>query len=163
MAKTGPKPTPTRLKRLKGNPGKRPLPKNEPQPDKPARVPMAPRHLDKIAKKEWRRMARELHKLGLLTALDTTALAGYCVAYSTWVMATEKIQKHGVLIKTPNGYPVQSPFLQIANRAASEMRTWLVEFGMTPSSRSRVTVEPKEDKDPFEEFLKQGGKPRRVK
>lgn len=145
MAKPGPRPIPTKLKKLTGNPGKRPLPKNEPVPNQATRLPPAPAHLTDMGKKEWQRAGKLLHNLGLLTDIDLTALAGYCSTYAQWVDAQEHINKHGVLIKAPSGYPVQSPYLGIANRAMVEMRKWLVEFGMTPSSRTRIQVEkPKE-------------------
>ena len=46
----GRKPKPTRLKIIQGNPGKRPLNKNEPQPER--RLMRAPSHLSEEAKKE---------------------------------------------------------------------------------------------------------------
>jgi len=153
MAKTGPKPTPTKLKKLRGNPGKRSLNKKEPQPKQRAGVPNAPRYLDTAAKKEWRRISKEMHRLGLLTNIDITALAAYCQCFSTWIDATKKIQKHGVLIKAPSGYPIQSPYLSIANKAQVEMRKWLTEFGMTPSSRSRVEVKDAEEGNDLDDFL----------
>jgi len=162
--KPGPAPQPTVLKKLRGNPGRRPLPKDEPQPRKSTGIPRAPSHLDKIAQKEWRRMAKELHPIGLLTKVDLTALAAYCATYSMWITAQENIQKHGVLIKAQSGFPMQSPYLQIANKAMIEMRKWLIEFGMTPSSRSRVTVEKgTEKRDPLKEFQEKGKKLEAVK
>ncbi len=160
MPKPGPKTTPTALKKLKG--GRRtyhqPMPKDEPMPEKTEKPPGAPRHLDKVGKKEWRRMAKELHALGLLTKIDLVGLAAYCSTYALWLKAQAQIQTHGVLIKAQSGFPMQSPYLQISNKAMEEMRKWLVEFGMTPSSRSRVSVKPKEKKDPRKEFLDRGGK-----
>lgn len=102
-------------------------------------------------------MGKELHKLGLLSTIDLVAFAAYCQQYSTWVMATEKVQKHGVLIKAQSGFPMQSPYFTIQNKAQAEMRKWLTEFGMTPSSRSRVQIEPEKETDPMEEFLNKGG------
>jgi phage terminase small subunit len=46
------------------------------------------------------------------------------------------------VIKAPSGYPIASPYLSIANTAMAQMTRLLVEFGMTPSSRSRVAVSP---------------------
>ncbi len=152
MARPGPKPQPTRIKELKGGRSTyhRGMPKNEPEPEKAKRCPPAPAHLSDPAKKEWKRIAAELYRLGLLTTVDRTGLEAYCMAYAQWLEATEKIKKHGMVIKAPSGFPVQNPFLAIANRAASEMRTWLCEFGMTPSSRTRVKATPidKQDGDP---------------
>ena len=52
MGFRGPAPIPTAIRRYEGNPGKRPLNEWEPQP-KMVR-PAMPRHLDKIARKEWK-------------------------------------------------------------------------------------------------------------
>ena len=38
--------------------------------------------------------------------------------------------------------PMQSPYLAIANKAMEQMRAMLTEFGMSPSSRTRVHVTP---------------------
>ena len=82
MAQKGRKPKPTSLKILEGNPGKRPLPKNEIQPKKKA--PRCPSWLEEDAKKEWKRMGKVLEGLGLLTDMDMMAFAGYCQAYARW-------------------------------------------------------------------------------
>ena len=161
--KPGPKPQPTAKKKLRGNPGRRPLPENEPQPKASRDIPLAPRHLDKVAQKEWRRMAKELHPLGLLTNIDLTALAAYCASFSIWIDAQKQIQKHGVLIKAQSGFPMQSPYLAISNRAMTEMRKWMIEFGLTPSSRSRVAAKPVEKESALEKFQKKGGKIQAVK
>ena len=50
-----PKPMPTALKILTGNRGKRPLNENEPKPKVKKLKP--PEYLDKVAKKEWSRIA----------------------------------------------------------------------------------------------------------
>jgi hypothetical protein len=38
-----------------------------------------------------------------------------------WAEATEAIQKFGTMVKSPSGYPVQSPYVSIANRQAEIM------------------------------------------
>jgi phage terminase small subunit len=49
------------------------------------------------------------------------ALASYCAAYSLWVEAIEVAQKYGAMVKSPCGYPVQSPYVSIANRQTEIM------------------------------------------
>lgn len=148
---TGRKPKPTALKLLQGNPGNRPINKKEPKPK--AQKPRAPTHLDDEAKKEWRRMSDKLFDLGLLTEIDKAALAAYCMAWSRWVQAELNIQKYGMVQLSPDKkWPVQSPYLPIANRAMEQMTKLLAEFGMTPSSRSRLQVDTGEKSDPFEEW-----------
>jgi P27 family predicted phage terminase small subunit len=147
----GRKPKPTALKELQGNPGKRPLNKREP---KPTGVPTCPSHLDANAKKEWKRISKELLAIGLLTSVDRAALAAYCAAYSRWIAAEESIARFGLVIKAPSGYPVQNPFVSIANTAMDHMRKYATEFGLTPASRTRLQVEPKRtDEDPFKAFM----------
>lgn len=150
----GRKPKPTHLKLLQGNPGKRALNQREPRPR--AAIPPCPRHLSKEARREWRRVSRELLALGLLTHVDRAVLAMYCQAWGKWVMAEEKLAELGAqwTFETERGYVGVSPWVSIANAAAAEVRRLAVEFGMTPSSRSRTTATQEEEADPYEEFLR---------
>jgi P27 family predicted phage terminase small subunit len=50
--------------------------------------------------------------------------------------AEGNIAKYGSFIRTPSGYPIQSPYIGIATKAIEQMRKFLSEFGMTPASRS---------------------------
>ena len=147
MGKRGPRPQPTNLKLLEGVVNKKRINFNEPKPKKAKRTPRPPGYLNATAKTEWRRVAGELFRLGLLSNLDITALGAYCQCYATWFEANENIQKHGMLIKAQSGFPVQSPYVSISNKAMGEMRRWLTEFGMTPSSRTQTTG-PLGDFDP---------------
>jgi P27 family predicted phage terminase small subunit len=54
----------------------------------------------------------------------------------------EQIQKFGTMVKSPTGYPIQSPYLAIANRQAELMMRVASEFGFTPASRSRISAPP---------------------
>jgi P27 family predicted phage terminase small subunit len=84
-------------------------------------------------------MSRSLFDLGLLTRIDRTALAAYCQLWARWVKAEGEVERLGEVVKAPQtGYPMQNPYLGIANTALKLMHNYLVEFGMTPSSRSRV-------------------------
>ena len=48
------------------------------------------------------------------------------------------VQKHGAMIKSPNGYPVQSPYLSYLTKQTKIMMRIASEFGFTPASRSRI-------------------------
>jgi len=133
----GRRPKPTRLKLLTGNPGKRPLNEREPEPE--PSIPDCPPELGPVARREWDRLVGELGKLRILTALDRAALASYCGAYGLWADAMEQIQKYGSMVKSPSGYPQQSPYLAVANRQAEIMMRIASEFGFTPASRSRIS------------------------
>ena len=112
MATRGRKPTPTAIKMLEGNPGKRALNNNEPKPAKKA--PRGPSWLEDEAKKEWKRMGKILEQMGLLTDMDMAAFAGYCQAFARWKEAEEFLTQHGSIVRTPNGYLQQVPQVTIA-------------------------------------------------
>ena len=142
---------PTALKRLQGNPGHRPLNAGEPQPEPDSGY--CPRWLSVEARREWRRVVPELMACGLLTVVDRAALEAYCEAYALWRRATLTMRKHGLTVTTETGYVQQVPAVSIANNALKLMRAFMTEFGMTPSSRSRVSVLQPETEDPFAEYL----------
>jgi P27 family predicted phage terminase small subunit len=141
---------PTRLKLLTGNPGKRALNANEPTPE-PA-IPECPVELGPVARREWDRLVIELSALRMLTHLDRAALAAYCGAYAMWAEATEAIQKYGTMVKSPSGYPQQSPYVSIANRQAEIMMRIASEFGFTPASRSRISAPAADEQSLFDLF-----------
>jgi P27 family predicted phage terminase small subunit len=133
----GRKPTPTHLKLLHGNPGKRGVSPSEPTAQR--RPPTCPSHLCPPAKAEWKRLATQLTVLRILSELDRAALAAYCQAYGRWVEAERKLQETPMLLKLPSGYVQQNPWLTIANKQLELMHKYLTEFGLSPVARSRVT------------------------
>ncbi len=52
----------------------------------------------------------------------------------------------GLFVKTPNGFPVQSPWLAVSNKAQELCFKFLNEFGLSPASRSRVL---QSDRQPY--------------
>ena len=113
--------------------------------ERPQRLPPAPPHLTEDEKKEWRRIGRQLLEAGLITRMDTDVLAAYCKAYVRWVEAEAAVRKYGTIIKSPNGFPMQSPYLAVANKAMEQMRSLMSELGLTPASRVRL---PRIKKEP---------------
>lgn len=166
MGKRGRKPQPTTLKVLRGNPGRRPLNKDEPRPE--LKAPRCPPELGGLARKEWNRVVPQLKILGLVTLIDRAALAAYCINWERWILAEDQIRKNGMIYMQGRevdketgevlkvGYPAQNPYLAIANRAQKEMKAFLVEFGMTPSSRTGLSSKgypmPEDDRNPWEKF-----------
>lgn len=94
--------------------------------------------------------------MGLLSTADRAALAAYCVTYSRWVEAELMVKKFGMIVKSPKAnFPMKSPYLCIAEGAMEQMRKLLVEFGLTPSSRSRIRVSKHATGGGLEAFLEQ--------
>lgn len=151
----GRKMTPTALKVVRGNPGKRPLNEHEPKPAS-ADAEDVPEWLSPEAQEHWPVIAAQLADAGVLTVLDRPALAQYCEAFVIWKQAYDKVLKFGMVVKAQSGFPVQSPFLSIANQQSERMLRIMCEFGMTPSSRARVTVSKPDGENAFAKFVKKG-------
>lgn len=144
--KPGPKPKPTRLKRLAGNPGRRPLNDSEPQFRKPGRLLNVPDHLDGRAADVWRELGKMLLDAGLFTVVDKYALGMFCAVAGRWMQAETQMKRTGgPLIKHPeSGNLYHNPWYGVANTAWDQMRKLFGEFGLTPAERSRLTVKAEE-------------------
>lgn len=157
MAGRGPAPTPTSIKRKRGNPGDHKLNDHEAQPD-PV-LPDPPEVMDDVAREEWHRLAQELYDLGLLTRIDRNTLAAYCQAFSVWVKATEHVKQYGIWELHNARYDAagkripgtgelgRSVALNAMFDAMQQMKTYGQELGLSPSARSRIKVESKEPDD----------------
>ena len=171
----GPAKKPTKLKILEGNPGKRSLPVDEPQPQ-PALL-ACPSFIKGPARKEWRRIVPELYLLGLLSQLDRAALAAYCIAFGQLQEVEHELSRmkklnrevsklrkknpamkvavsNGMVSITSNGNAVIEPLLSVRKQAFEQMKSFLTEFGMTPASRTRISAaRHAEETDPLDRLL----------
>lgn len=166
MAKMGRPKKPTTLKVLEGNPGKRPLPKNEPKPTPVVDVPNPPAWLNTYGKKAWKRLAPELERLGLLTVVDLEAFTAACQSYGIWVECEKFFKKKDPMTSKPYGRTyeytnkagetneIARPEVKIGQKALEHFRSFMTEFGLSPSSRAGIDVKPtKQEKDPLENIL----------
>ena len=141
--KPGPPPTPTAIRIAKGNPSRRPLPPDEPAPDRLADL-TPPECLSDAAKLKWAELAPLLRDLGVLTVADRDALSLLAESWARWAEAERRIRVHGLVVTAGPGssVPMISPYLSIARHAQREVSRLLEQFGCTPSSRSRVSAVP---------------------
>ena len=136
---TGRKPKPTYLKLLEGNPGKRPINTKEPTPKVVNSKP--PEWLSDSAKTTWKKYSSMLRRLGILTEIDEGSFCMLCQEYGRYMDAQKKISETNILHRTPNGNVTTSPYLWVSNKAYDNFCKMMSEFGMTPSSRTRLQVE----------------------
>lgn len=149
----GPKPIPTALKLVRGNPGCRPLNKNEPQPTRG--VGPCPEGLSDVARAEWGKVVPELERLGMLALVDSPSLEAYCDAIAVMREARREIKKHGIMTEGERGY-VKNPAVAIQKEAALLVRQFAAEFGLTPSARVRLKAPEAPKRDALEDFLRNG-------
>ncbi len=133
-------PKPTVLRVLEGNRGKRPL-RKEP---KATGVPECPTWLSREAKVEWRRVVPALMTMGLVGGIDQAALAAYCQSWARWRGLEEAL----------DGDPTDRNLHLMASKAKGDLRSFLIEFGLTPVSRSRMASPAGSADDSLEGLLK---------
>lgn len=132
----GPKPTPRNLRLVKGT--DRPDRRNDDEPVVAVTIPNAPDYLVDNEIDVFVETAGKLARMRVMTDYDVDAIAIYAVNFVRWKEAVDKVRTMGMIVKSPKGYPIQNPFLSIANKSQHEMLRILTEFGLTPSSRTRV-------------------------
>ncbi|MBA1195553.1 phage terminase small subunit P27 family [Pseudomonas plecoglossicida] len=152
----GRRPTPTELKLVRGNPGKRAINKNEPKPAR--RIPSAPAHLTNEAQVAWGRLTVLLDRMGVLTEADGFALERLCDCYAEILALREIVDAQGRTYETTS---TQGEVVLKANPAVAMLadvdrrfKSYLVEFGLTPAARSKVQVKQNDDEeDPLAEHF----------
>jgi P27 family predicted phage terminase small subunit len=148
----GRKPKPSSLKRLLGNPGRRPLNDDEPRPAPVASVE-PPDYLDAAGQAVWRALVPHLAACGLLTALDVPKLELLCIhlafhrrLYALLTAALAEQEASGVPVDT-------SRLIRSLRQTADTVRSLSAGFGLDPADRVRLHVpRPADRDDPFAEF-----------
>jgi P27 family predicted phage terminase small subunit len=95
----------------------------------------------------WHEIAPQLFDMRVLSEVDRTALGRYCVAYAAWREAEDTIAARGKVypVLRPDGslkIMRKSPHVELAFEASREMSRLESEFGLTPSARASLKVEP---------------------
>ncbi len=141
------RPKPRNLKLLGGT--NRPSRDNPSEPKPAIGAPACPEYLDDVAKKLWDVLVPELVRLGVLAKItDQGAIEGYVCSYANAVRAQKVICKKGQVTAGR-----KRPEVQIAKDSWAEVRRFGAEFGLTASSRTRVTATPMAPTDNTEEVL----------
>lgn len=147
----GRKPRPTHLKLVDGNPGKRKLNRQEPVPKN--KLLVAPDGLTDDQQASWDYYLGNSPR-GMLKALDRDLLLAYITAANLHREAAIKLQHGPLIIKSPSGIPVQSPYLKILNTQARLIASLGSELGFSPAARSRISVQPEDvESDPTDRFF----------
>ncbi len=147
---SGPPKKPTALKILAGNPGRRPLPENEPIP--PDGDVVMPAYLTGRAVECWDEYEPILTAMQVLTIADVPMLAMLCAIKAEFWIATADVEARGIEIERVRYTKTDQPFyltednpsVRIASDASKRAARLEMEFGLSPASRTRVKAIPKQ-------------------
>jgi len=135
-----PKPTPTKLRVLKGNPGKRALPQNEPEPEAIAADTPAPKELEGMpdAVWAWGDLLTRLCNMQVMTEADIPMLVMYCEAYADEKNAAAQMGEQGAVQVAQSGHAQVSAWYTVKKDAQAKRMKILSLFGLSPSDRTKV-------------------------
>lgn len=155
----GRKPTPTVLRVLRGNPGRRPI--NTDEPATSALSAKCPDELsDAEAHAEWDRTIVPAITHGQITGAERVLAIAHCELWSTWRSQLADAARHPHVVAVGDKkYPMPNPARVMANKTLQLLTKIDAELGLTPTSRSRVIAKPRvTPTNPLERFLRKTGK-----
>lgn len=117
-------------------------------------MPDCPLQLKGHAKKEWYRITPLLQKAGVLASTDLLKLAQYCKYFAGWMKAFRRIDKEGYVVFGKRGSITVAPWYKQMIEFDRLIHLCMIEFGMTPASRAKLMLKPKESEDEEEKFWK---------
>ena len=139
MGRRGPPPTPTKILNLRDSLRGKYGRKNEIEPE--TGTPERPADMRPEAVAEWERVVPILENLGILCPQDRAALVLMCEAWADYQDAKAECLERGVLIQEhrKDGMKwVRNPAIGARTDAYSRWKGLALEFGLTPSARSRI-------------------------
>ena len=157
----GRKPKPRGLRVLEGNTGKRSKEYQEKwdhekivDGDFPVQEP--PSWLTDKAKEEWQRLAGPMVEADILKPTDMAMFASYCQAYGEKAEMEEALVGGRQLLgRDESGRVMLNPLLKYLNQRSQEMYKLAGEFGLTPTTRARLSSQAWEaaKEDPMDALL----------
>lgn len=152
----GRKPIPAHLKLItaKGS-GSGRLNVNENETKGIAGFPEASITMSERAQAQWPRVVETLNNMGVLAISDWMAVEMLCEARADWMEARDNIEENGITFTSMAGLIKPNPAVAMRGDAARRITSLLAEFGMTPSSRTKVpqVEKPKDDQDPGAQYF----------
>lgn len=137
---------PTNLKIVTGNPGKRALNKQEPDPAYLNDL-TAPEFLSSDARVVWDDIAPKLRDSLLLTVIDVLPLAALCESVAEYRRATKNCKDSPLRESEKAGGLVLSQWKIVQSMSLKQIMMIAREFGMTPASRTKIQIQPQGELD----------------
>jgi len=119
-------------------------------------VPRCPRRFSKEEKREWRFFVSILKNYGLLTTANATLLELLATNMAQYKECTAKVAQTGMIIKSPQDFPIYNPYWTAANKLEEKIQKCLSELGLSSSALARIgalVIRGKKQKSEMENLL----------
>ena len=158
--RSGRKPNPLRLKLLREKNLDR-INFDEPQPRRG--VPDCPEGRSPEFRAAWEKFATILNEMDVLTVADGVGLEGLCDAWVAYRSAVSVSEGAPPVIDAAKGGTRINPAHKATREAWQVVQKLLIEYGMTPYSRSSLKRISTKKQDPLEEFIASGDSTKKAK
>jgi P27 family predicted phage terminase small subunit len=159
MSTRGKKPKPRDQKKIAGTLRKDRSFADEMVFDSLVEQPKAPDFLGDYGKAEWDRVVTQLFARGILSETDLTLVQSYCYEMEQYYQDRDLIKggnKYQTLTnKAGEEYLAVHPAVNAGNKHLANALRLATEFGLTPSSRTRISVGNAKDENPKKKVLGQ--------
>ena len=121
-------------------------------------TPEMPDYLDEHGQQKWGEIVGDLLSMKVISSECRELMIAYCEAYSGWRRCLDLVRRVGPVIMTRDDSGktviIRNPVSTELHRYRNQMNKLLPEFGLTPSSRTRLVAFKGTDvDDPFVALL----------
>lgn len=147
--------TPSALDDLRGNPSKRK--RNGKEPASREGGEECPAEFTGPTRDQWHWLLTQFQLIGVWSEEYRAALIEYCEAFEIkeTALAAYRADPQPTVL-AGNGAHKPNPILGIISQQKNALKAWLIEFGLTPCSRTKLVAQEKQGEDgPLLSLLKQ--------
>lgn len=145
---SGRRPKPTVLKVKDGTAAKNPQMVNKREPKEELAAPQCPRRFKGETRKAWLRFADLIDQMGMLSRSYGPALECFAETYAKYLAAVAVVEREGMLVDGK-----RHPILVELHALRKEVFMFLTDFGLTPSAKSKIVVDPKPKEEELKRFF----------
>ena len=145
---SGRKKIPTELKKARGTLRKSRELDNPMEVAKVSGVPVAPKWLSEIGKEQYNLVVKQLNDLGMLYQVDLKLIEAYSNSMALHIEAEQELRRVGrvMVYRDDENRPKHSqivPLQTISKQALDQAIKIASHFGLTPSSRTKISAPAK--------------------
>jgi P27 family predicted phage terminase small subunit len=110
--------------------------------------PEAPKFLKEYGKQEWDRIVPQLWSRGILSETDFSIITAYCLEMELYYRDRKLVDGGAEYTMDDKGRVIIHPAVKAGNQHLINALKIASEYGLTPSSRTRISVGKAKEEDP---------------
>ena len=101
--------------------------------------PEPPEWMEGVALREWQRCIQELEGKSILSPIDQSMLANYCVTYAQWIECKDILRIEGMFqMSYVSGMQRTHPAISVSMTLSRQLVMFTRHFGFSPATRKEL-------------------------